>query len=122
MGVDSIMHHFLRHSEKQIHTAKPKDFIVTSAEIMGHQLHRDIEVMECQEAKEKILAHKGCPFTHFAFYGECEIEREWYYRCQRLPANAFRHDHLFRQDLETTRTPASPEIVNTLKVTILVHL
>jgi hypothetical protein len=56
-----------------------KDFIVTTAHDVKFKFRDEIEIFECDEARERILEHPQCPFRQFAFWGECEIDLVWYY-------------------------------------------
>ena len=56
-----------------------KDFQVVTASYIGHRFRNEIEIFECEEAKQKISEHPKCPFYVFAFSGICEIDMVWYY-------------------------------------------
>jgi len=57
-----------------------KDFQVFSAHSLKHRFREEIEILECEDEREKILAHPRCPFREFAFWGgKCEIDMTWYY-------------------------------------------
>ncbi len=73
------MSRFLRHSERRIPKKEVKDLQVFTASSLMHRFQNDIEILECEEAADRIREHKDCLFAQFAFWGECEIEREWYY-------------------------------------------
>ena len=65
-----------------------KDFQVITASSVKHRFRDEIEIFECPEAREKIIEHPKCPFTQFAFVGQCEIDLRWYY----IAANGPTHD------------------------------
>ena len=73
------MSHFLRHSELRPKEQKTEDFQVFLAMSIRHRFRDEIEIFQNDEARQKILEHPKCPFTKFVFWGECEIEREWFY-------------------------------------------
>lgn len=56
-----------------------KDFQVVTATSIKHRFRSEIEIFECEEAKQKISEHPKCPFYEFAFTGICEIDMVWYY-------------------------------------------
>jgi len=56
-----------------------KDFQVITASSIKQRFRDEIEIFECPEATQRILEHPKCPFTQFAFAGECEIDLMWYY-------------------------------------------
>ncbi len=70
--------HFIREYH-QTKKKDEKDFQVVTASYIGHRFRNEIEIFECEEAKQKISEHPKCPFYEFAFTGTCEIELKWYY-------------------------------------------
>ncbi len=70
--------HFIRdYPQRKI--KDEKDFQVTTASSIKYRFRDEIEIFECPEASQGILQHPKCPFTQFAFAGECEIDLSWYY-------------------------------------------
>lgn len=51
-----------------------KDFQVITVSSIKHRFRDEIEIFECPQAAERIQEHPKCPFTQFAFAGECEID------------------------------------------------
>ena len=64
-----------------------KDFQVIMASAIKHRFRDEIEIFDCPEASEKIIKHPKCPFTQFAFAGECEIDLRWYYIAANGPVH-----------------------------------
>jgi len=59
---------------------KPEEFLHVSADYLaGRFFHDHIEVLPSRDAATRISAHPQCPFYNFAFTGECELDRVWYY-------------------------------------------
>jgi len=70
--------HFIR-EYPQKKKKDEKDFQVVTASYIGNRFRNEIEIFECEEAKQKISEHPKCPFYEFAFTGICEIDMAWYY-------------------------------------------
>ncbi len=70
--------HFIREYPQKKKTAE-KDFQIVTASHIGYRFRNEIEIFECEEAKQKISEHPKCPFREFAFWGQCEIDLKWYY-------------------------------------------
>ena len=70
--------HFIR-EYRQRKIKDEKDFQVFTASSIKYRFRDEIEIFECPEAAQRILEHPKCPFTEFAFVGECEIDLRWYY-------------------------------------------
>ena len=70
--------HFIR-EYPQTKKKDEKDFQVVTATSIKHRFRSEIEIFECEEAKQKISEHPKCPFYEFAFTGICEIDMVWYY-------------------------------------------
>ncbi len=69
--------HFYRKTRKK--KKDEKDFQVVTASDIGNRFRDEIEISDCEEAKQKISEHPKCPFYEFAFTGSCEIDLKWYY-------------------------------------------
>jgi hypothetical protein len=59
--------------------SKEREFLVSTVNALKHRFRSEIEIFENPDAKEMILAHPMCPFRNLTFFGECEVERKWYY-------------------------------------------
>ncbi len=70
--------HFIREYPKTKEKDE-KDFQVVTASYIGHRFRNEIEIFECEKAKQKISEHPKCPVYEFAFTGICEIDMKWYY-------------------------------------------
>ncbi len=74
------MTHFLRRSGLIERKQKPQDFLhVSASSLISKFLQDNIAILPSEEAVVKISAHPKCPFYKFAFAGECELDRIWYY-------------------------------------------
>ena len=78
--------HFIRdYPQRKI--KDEKDFQVTTASSIKYRFRDEIEIFECPEASQRILEHPKCPFTQFAFAGECELDLRWYYIAANGPTH-----------------------------------
>ena len=85
MDVFWFMHFSREYRQRKI--KDEKDFQVITASSIKQRFRDEIEIFECPEATQRILEHPKCPFTQFAFAGECEIDLMWYYIVANGPTN-----------------------------------
>ncbi len=72
------MSNFMRHSASD-KKQTIENFMHVSADYLMYQFRDGIDILSSEEAETRILEHPKCPFYNFAFTGECELNREWYY-------------------------------------------